>query len=844
MTAPAVDRIVGALRVGGWDPREESGGWRARCPAHNGEHRNLSVDVGRDGNAVIRCRSRGCTYESVMQALDLEPRDGFADSNGGRGPAQHDTTTLMARTNATLTNYTPAIGTATETDAAPAIPIMPVIDEQIVTTFHERLLNDHQRLAWLAERRGITRETVVRFQIGHDGQRYYIPVRDTDDQCRNIRRYDPDARRADDKMISWRPGYGEARLFPLSTLEDSTGPVTICEGEMDTLLALQHGLSAVTGTGGAGTWRDEWNEHFRNRDVVVAYDHDAAGRAGAANVARKLHGIAASVRIHAWDDDAPDGFDVTDFLTSGGTIETLRARFDAVAVVTPLATPTDATSDGSASDRATDGETYTDVGNGRRLAKQHRATVRHATGLGWLDWNGARWEPDETGAVDRKAKATAERIWRNAGRIEDEDKRKKAVAHAMRTLSAAGIANMKKMASTELSIATKATAFDTNLLLLNTPSGTIDLRNGVLRPHNPADLITKITGTGIDLRAECPRFLSFLDRIFAAKAELIRFVQRVIGYCLTGLTVEQALFICYGTGANGKSTLLETLRDVWNDYAQNADFSTLTNRRDKGGASEDIARLRGARLVTAIESGADAAFNEAVIKQLTGGDTITARRLYQGSFEYIPQFKLLIATNHRPQVRGTDHAIWRRLYLIPFGVTIPDAEKDPALKEKLRAEAPGILRWALEGCLAWQREGLNPPPDVLAATAQYREEQDVLADFFAAHVVVAPGVTEGATALYAKYREWADGSSEKAMSGTAFGLALNERGYHVVPDRSRRAPARRMGLRLRDLSDAAPAGGLRVVAGSSSANPPGEMTSTGLFENNAEPSADAPEVPL
>jgi putative DNA primase/helicase len=279
-----------------------------------------------------------------------------------------------------------------------------------------------------------------------------------------------------------------------------------------------------------------------------------------------------------------------------------------------------------------------------------------------------------------------------------------------------------------------------------------------------------------DPAAKCPLWETFLGRIMAGNERIIRFLQRAVGYSLTGLTREQLLFLLYGRGSNGKSTFLEVLRAIFGDYACQSEFATFLERRDDS-IRNDVARLDGARLVTAIETERTRRLSEPLVKQLTGSDTVTARFLHQEFFEFKPTFKLWLATNHKPTIQGTDEGIWRRIRLIPFTVEIPAPERDLELGEKLLAESSGIVRWAVEGCLEWQRHGLMAPPEVIAATTEYRTESDVLATFLDECCVVAADAKVTAGELYKLYREWADRAGEKMESQRWFSQAIAERGF-------------------------------------------------------------------
>lgn len=433
---------------------------------------------------------------------------------------------------------------------------------------------------------------------------------------------------------------------------------------------------------------------------------------------------------------------------------------------------------------------FTDLGNAHRLEQEHGRDLRFARGLGWLVYDGRRFEEDATGAAERRMHSVARGMLERSALLtlaaarEPSKERSEALqgeakafeSWAKKSQHAQRLQSGLAVASSLESIACSPEDFDPDGWALNVQSGSINLRTGTIGPHNRADMLTRLAPTAFT-EAACPAWLAFLEKVFAGDQELIGFVRRAVGYCLTGSTAEQCFFVCHGMGANGKSTLLETLRFVLGDYAMTTGTDTFMRARDGRGPENDVARLRGARFVSAVESGEGRKLDEERIKRLTGGDTVTARFLYREAFEFVPQFKIWLAVNDKPEITGTDLGIWRRVRLIPFNVTIPEREQDRELGAKLRAEASGILHWAVQGCLEWQREGLKPPDIVTAATTEWRHTANVAARFVDEACTRGDGLSVKVGALYGAFQEWAKHQGEEAVSAKAFTQRLKALGF-------------------------------------------------------------------
>jgi len=418
----------------------------------------------------------------------------------------------------------------------------------------------------------------------------------------------------------------------------------------------------------------------------------------------------------------------------------------------------------------------TDYGNAERLVHYHGEDIRYCEPLkSWFIWDGKRWKLDDSLAIDRLAKETVRRIYTEASYCDNDDQRKAIADHAKRSEANNKIQAMVALARSESDVIIRSDNLDRDGFLLNCENGTIDLRTGELLPHRKENNITKIIPVSYDRMAEYPKWERFLNEIFSGDQELIRFIKYSVGYSLTNSINEQCFFICYGTGANGKSVFLDTIEYILGEYGRRVNPITFEDIYKNSGPREDIAGLKQIRYISTIETGQGRRLAENLLKQMTGDSTIRARFLYQNSFEFEQTYKIWIATNHKPGIRGTDEGIWRRVRLIPFEFTIEPEKQNKNLRDELREEAPGILQWAVEGCITWLGTGLHcvTPQKVKSATDTYRQEMDTIRAFIAECCVLGYDKQVKVTDLHNAYLEW----SGDRISRKEFNRKIEDLGY-------------------------------------------------------------------
>lgn len=532
--------------------------------------------------------------------------------------------------------------------------------------------------------------------------------------------------------------------------------VVLVEGEKCAQALIDAGVCATTAMHGANAPVDktDWSP-LAGKAVLLWPDRDKPGWDYAMAAAQAvLAAGAASCDVLLPPDDKPEGWDAADAIADGFDVAAFIATGPRMSIKPAQGLPTQEPSVWA-----------TDDALALTFTARYSEDWRYCAAWGkWLVWDGRRWQADETLLVHHLIRA----ICREAALKADSHRL------AAKLAASSTVGGVERLARTDRRHASTSEEWDADLFALNTPGGVVDLRTGRLRLHDRADRMTKLaTATP---RGDCPRWRAFLADVTGGDADLQAYLQRMVGYCLTGSTAAHALFFLYGTGANGKSVFVNTLATILGDYATSAPMDTFMEARGDRHPT-DLAGLRGARFVSSIETEQGRRWNESKVKAITGGDKVSARFMRQDFFEYTPQFKLVIAGNHKPAIRNVDEAMKRRLHLIPFTVTIPPERRDAMLTDKLLAERDGILAWAVEGCLAWQREGLQPPASVVSATAEYFDEEDAVGDFLDEEAQRHPQARVAVADVFQRWQDWAGRRGEYVGTSRWLAQQLANRGF-------------------------------------------------------------------
>ena len=728
---PLDDALAALERVTGYRPVKAGDGYKARCPCH--EDRNPSLSVKMNGRLLLHCFA-GCSYDRIVAALGLTPE-------------------------------------------------LPAKRRELVATYRYR------------DAAGVEVRQKVR----------YAP------KDFRIRHQDPAG------QWVYKAGPGPAVLYRLPELRQAIAEgatVFVVEGEKDCDRLAAGGLAATTNIEGAAQfdqkpkWRAAYTAQLAGAArVVLLPDHDEPGQAHMQAIAQALQGQVGEARLLELP-GLPAKGDVSDWLNQGHTVAELLA-LAAAAPVFVFPTPPDSAPATAVSNEPTGpvGAVYcpptvspcTHLANSYRIRHYYQGQIWYALGLGWILWTGRFWRPDPTGegalatgfvgGLSRRIAQEAATLARRAAHDADEDRRQALMGQAEALLKWAVQSEHERTIAAGLKLSKHALLTDYGALnadpwWFNVQNGTLDLRIGTLRPHDPADLITFLAPVTYDPAARCPTWERFLLEVFAGDRDLVAFIQRAVGWSLTGVVKERALFFLYGdTGKNGKTTLVEAILKLVGasgeasyGYGRKVGADTFMKSKNPEDNQRKAATLAGPRFVCTSEVDEEHRLNEQLIKDITGGDTLEGRRLYQEAFTFKPQFKPWMYGNHKPEIRGTDDAIWSRVRLVPFEVSFKGRE-DLNLADKLEAELSGILNWAIEGCLDWQRHGLQPPAKVQAATQAYREEMDVFGPFIRECCVIHPHAEVWANDLWNAYRVWCAEAGVREQSQTKLGNYLTSKGF-------------------------------------------------------------------
>ena len=783
------------------DVRPEGGSYLARCPAHADGRPSLLLTLEPSGRLLLYCRA-GCRIQSVVAALGLNMSDLF--------------------------DMAPGDGAVTSTAGAKAEPTHEHLEA--IGRYCEEA-NARYRGSPAAEyawsRFGIDEDLGYFIGLGYDegdgefefltasyrrAPRLVVPFHDFLGTVQGLQ-----GRALVDDPTKWcgpRNPEGHAwSTLGVTDLEGDERNVLVTEGPGDRLTAVGAGYSAV-GIRGAALARNTdtvtvLSANLHGRRIVLCGDNDESGIDFNLSMGQALasHGhqvhtltIQEGNDLSDWRAADPDRF--ADNLRRG-----LRAATRIDANMAPPGPPPDDDDGDDDIPLVPDFLPQTDEGNAHRLMALIGDLGRWCPELGWLLFNEGSWHRDTSKQIKNAVAVVCALMRQTAVAMEehgeatgDQDMVDHGIrlgAWARRSENSPRFGNAIHHAEPKAAI--DFDEFDRHDHLLVVGNGTVDLRTGELLAHDPAHLMTHKVEHNYDPEVDAPRWRQFLLEIMDGDTDKVAFLQRLVGYSLTGSTREQAFAVLYGTGANGKSVFTNTLATVFGDIVGVASFSAF-ELKGPGASTADLASLRGKRLVIAQEGERSRPMAEAVLKRATGGDPITCRHLYQSEFTYFPNFTLLLATNYKPKFLGQDEGLWRRVKLVGFDRYFTDAERDHYLGEKLEAEAEGILAWAIEGSIDWYRDGLGDPPAIVEATADYKATSDDLAGFCEWEVVSDPDAEIKGAALYSAYRDWASREGVKEWSARALNEAVVERMPGVFK-RKKKNGVWLVGLRLATAAD-------------------------------------------
>jgi len=750
---------------------ETADGYLMRCPGHGDSRPSLRMWVGDDRKVRLSCRAQ-CDNAEIVAAAGLRWPDLF----NVEGEA------------VTVPKEKPAlVGTGAIAGLRMWLDALPVGDGSYAEERFGISPADAKRIGLRFAAAGDTGPEFISPSFARY-PRLVVPLNGFDGVTRGAQGRDLSGS-CPGRWLSLSNLTGQ-RWSPYGVFRGDAGyAVTILtEGPGDALTAVAAGYDAVAIRGaslaGSPELVEELAAGLKGTQVIVAGDNDTAGMTFSRRLAEGLAEFGIAVYMlaipHAGDDLTdwrardPQGF-------AAALHRAVKAAMPAVApaeahreaVSEELASATGAElvsrDQGSDAARVLAGlmERYgaSDAMNAHALVAWTDGRVKYAPGLGFYVWNGRTWERSEVKVRQEIHRMGAALVL--AGKLEESK------GFTMTTRIDALMTELRSVPSVHVN----ADSFDAHPELLSFRNGTVDLRSGMLRPHDKRDMMTVSLPLDYQADAKCPRWESFLTEIFPGKPALVDYVRRLTGYGITGNTSEQCFAVLHGSGANGKSVFTDVLSTVFGEITTTTPFATFEDK-GSGGIPNDIAALRGARLVMASEGESGKAMSEAVLKRVTGKDKVTARFLRQEFFTFAPTFLIMLATNHKPKFRGQDEGLWRRVKLIPFERYFAPHERDYDLDRKLLAESAGIIAWAVRGAVEWYANGLKDPSAISDATREYRETSNTLDGFFPGVIVAEPDAVANGADVYHAYRDWCEAEglqSKEIWSRTALYSALEER---------------------------------------------------------------------
>jgi putative DNA primase/helicase len=728
--------------------------WRARCPIHQGDGLNFSVNA---ETGMWMCHSQCGRGGSIY---DLE----MALSSADFPDAAREVRRIIGRPDLRPGEPEPQMKWG-----------LPGWQHGYLRQRIEKVESEH---SW--------KHSAIYPYLQADGSFSYVKVRFIDKQNdKTFRQYALSSRGG---WVARKKAGKHPVLYRLNTLA-AADEVFIVNGEKAADRgASDLGVVTTCSPDGEGKWCADYTRPLVGKRVRIVVDRDEKGESHGKVVSEALAPYVTEVKIIRLP-GVPAKGDLWDWIEAGGTDEQLRAIVESTKAIEPAAEPAEQLRKYVAEVNPPKSlllkQLRNDTGNADRLILKYGDRLRYCPAFRkWLVWDGRRWAVDDKSAARRLAKQAMLEYLTEATLAEDADNQHFAYV----SLEARRIANLLSMAECELVIT--PAELDTHPFLINFLNGTLDLRTGELAPHNQAHFITKLVHHNYEPRAGCPLFQSVVARMMgnhpdASEPELdraermVNYLQRALGYSLTGTTEEKAVFVPFGKGNNGKTTLLSTFLLLLEEYSVLLQVDTLMARQESNNTQADLADLRGARFVMTSETEEGQRLSQGKLKRITQGmGKIKATRKYENPIEFPETHKLWMDTNSKPTIRAADdQATFNRLHPIPFTVTIPPEEIDKSLPRKLLGEAEGILAWAVEGAKLWRQHGLGKPPEVVAANDDWRAENDQLGRFVEECCVVADSFSGKARQLYERYRAWAEGAGENAITETLFGRRLKDRGF-------------------------------------------------------------------